>query len=186
MWWVCKSMSCVCIIYKALLLKTWSSTDWHRWGYILCEEEKKEERIILSQPENLQIKHATGEGILKQREIEEGGHCSGCFLNLLYKSWRPHMGRKLQVTMKVRWLGSIWAGSLHLTILCAVLHSKECHSGVGKYDWHFFECGNSQHIRPHVSALGARRCGCLCTSVFTLMKWPSSQKTLKCLWKDQS
>lgn len=40
------------------------------------------------------------------------------------------MGWKYQVTGKVTWLESMWAGSPHLTMLCAVPHSKGCHSGI--------------------------------------------------------
>lgn len=111
----------------------------------------REERIILSQPENLQIKRAAGEGILMQGEMQEGGHWSGCFLYLFCKSWGPHMEASGDYESSMA--GKIWAESPHLTILCEVPHSKECHSSILKYDWHFFECRNSQHVQPHVVSL---------------------------------
>lgn len=80
------------------------------------------------------------------------------------------------------WLGSIWGGLPHFALFCVVLHSKGRHSGTPNYDWHFFECGNSQHVQLHMSALEK---GGVHTDVVNLVKSPSSEKTLKYLCIDQ-
>lgn len=56
------------ILYKASLIKTRTSTD----EGIFCLSEKRKKKGCFSQPENLQIKHAAGNGILLQGEMEGG------------------------------------------------------------------------------------------------------------------
>lgn len=120
--------------------------------YLIWVREE-EERILLSQPENLHIKDAAAEVILVQGEMEEGGHWGRCVKMFCINPGCPRKGWKHQVSWRLTWLGSIWAGLPPEIKLCAVPHSKKCHSGILKYDWHHFECGNSQHVQPHVVAL---------------------------------
>lgn len=118
---------------------------------------------------------AADEGIRLWGELEEGGLWSGCFICLVFKSWSWPM--EASVIMKITQSGSIWAESPHWTILCAVPHSKECQSGTLKYDWHFLECGNSQHVQSHVVAWWGQ-CGCVCTAALSLATSPVPLKRL--------
>lgn len=131
----------------------------------LIQVRHERRKGLFSQHANLKIKHVAGKGtLIAGRDDRRRGSGGSYFTDPLCKFagsiWKDRTGSIWEYPWKkVAWLRSIGEELPCAVRLCAVLHSKRCHSGKLKYDWHIFECSSTQHLQLHTLALNGANVG---------------------------